>query len=124
VLDPRDPADVQGDTVAFGALADSYEVARRADLGVVNLAYNFPVPWQRIDVLTCYNDFSIYAKDAAGFQDSRINTTGCAVGAGPLFVYADYIRAESAPYFDATEPLGAGESGWDTRYNLNLGYYF
>lgn len=124
VLDPRNPANEDNDTVTFGALAGSYPVASRADLGVINLAYNFPAPWESIDMLTCYNDFSIYAKDASGFQDSRINTTGCAVGAGPLFVYADHIRAESAPYFDTGEALGKGGSGWDTRYNLNIGYYF
>ncbi|MFB6358677.1 MAG: hypothetical protein ABEJ96_06675 [Thiohalorhabdaceae bacterium] len=83
------------------------------------------MPWPSIDLITCYNDFSVYAKDEAGFRDTTINTTGCAVGAGPLFVYADVINAENAPYFSRSEDhLGQGGSGWDTRFNLNLGYYF
>lgn len=124
VLDPASPAGVDDRTVAFGALASAYGVASEANLAVANLAYNFPVPWQGIDVLTCYNDFSIYVKDEQAFRDSRINTTGCAVGSGPLFIYADVIQAENAPFFTAADPLGRGASGWDTRFNLNLGYYF
>jgi hypothetical protein len=124
VMDPASPAGADDRTVSLGALATAYGVASEANLGVVNLAYNFPSPWQAIDLLTCYNDFSIYAKDEAGFRDSRINTTGCAVGAGPLFIYADVITAENAPFFSNADPLGAGEEGWDTRFNLNLGYYF
>jgi len=124
VLNPASPSGVDERTVTFGALASAYPVASEANLVVANLAYNFPAPWERIDVLTCYNDFSMYLKDESGFEDSAINTTGCAVGAGPLFIYADVIQAENAPYFDAATPLGQGETGWDTRFNLNLGYYF
>jgi len=124
VMEPAGPAGADERTVAFGALAGAYGVASEATLAVANLAYNFPAPWSRIDVLTCYNDYSVYLKDESGFRDSQINTTGCAVGAGPVFVYADLIRARNAPYFSAADPLGRGEAGWDTRFNLNLGYYF
>ena len=129
---PEAPPGDDDATVTVGGLASSYALAAEGSVGVANLAYNFPVPWPAVDLLTCYNDFSILDKDDPDFRDSMINTTGCAVGAGPLFVYLDVIRARSMVFLGAdsgadsgAEPLGRGDAGgWDTRFNINLGYYF
>ncbi|MFA9461025.1 hypothetical protein [Thiohalorhabdus methylotrophus] len=122
---PENPAGIGDETITVGGLASSYPLATRGTVGVLNVAYNVPVQWGRIDLLTCYNDFSILAKDADGFRDSKLNTTGCAVGSGPLFVYLDLIQAQNMVFFGGDGSLGAGGSrGWDTRLNLNLGYYF
>ncbi len=91
---------------------------------VANLAYNFPSPWEQISVLTCYNDFSILVKDEKAFRDSRLNTTGCAIGAGPVFVYLDVINARNMVFFGDGSLAGGGEDVWRTRFNANLGYYF
>ncbi|WP_200232709.1 hypothetical protein [Halorhodospira halochloris] len=124
-LDSTD-GDGEEDTVTFGGMDGKYQVASKANLGVLNIAYNFPVPWENIDSLTCYNDFSIYHKDESDYSNSKINTTGCAIGRGPLFIYADVIRGKNAPFLgdSGAETLGEGGAGWDTYYNLNLGYYF
>ncbi|MES1945166.1 hypothetical protein PC39_13652 [Salinisphaera sp. PC39] len=124
VLDPDNPPGVSDDTVQFGLLEATYDLASRANLGVANIAYNFPVPWEPIDSLTCYHDFSVYLKDESGFQDSRLNTTGCAVGAAPIFAYLDWINAENAPFFSVADPFVRGASGSDNRLNLNVGFYF
>lgn len=123
------PAQGEGKSATFGGMAGTHQVASEASLGVVNVAYNFPVPWEHIDSLTCYNDFSVYLKDEPGFSNSQINTSGCAIGRGPLFIYADLVRGKNAPFVgegegEEYEPLGEGGAGWETRYNLNLGYYF
>lgn len=129
VIDLNSTQDVDySDTATFGGFSGSHQVASEANLGVANIAYNFPVPWENLDSLTCYNDFSIYDKDKPGFSDSMINTSGCSLSRGPLFIYADVIRAQNAPFLgsagEGIETLGKGNAGWDTLYNLNLGYYF
>lgn len=122
--DPRNPAGVDDQVVRMGAFAASYDVVSDADVLVANLAYNFNVPWRAIDQITCYNDYSRLFKDTAGFEDSQLNTTGCAVGVGSLFTYLDVIQASNMPFFDDGSLAGDGDDEWHTRVNLNIGYYW
>ncbi|WP_411068886.1 hypothetical protein [Thiohalorhabdus sp.] len=111
--------------ITVGGLATSYDLARRGTVGVANVAYNLPVDWRYIDLLTCYNDSSILAKDAAGARNSALNTTGCAVSSGPLFVYLDLIQGRNMVFFGGDGSLGVdGDADWETQVNLNVGYYF
>ncbi len=109
--------------VRMGAFEGSYQVASKGRLLVANLAYNFTPPWRAVDQLICYNDYSRLFKDA-DFRDSRINTLGCALGSGPLFVYFDYILANNMAYFGAGSMAGGGEDEWHSRLNINIGYYW
>ncbi|KPV40245.1 hypothetical protein AN478_09010 [Thiohalorhabdus denitrificans] len=124
-FNPESPADRTTDTITVGALATSYELARRGTVGVANVAYNLPVDWPHIDLVTCYNDYSILAKDADNARNSALNTTGCAVGSGPLFVYLDLIQGRNMVFFGGDGSLGVdGDADWETQVNLNVGYYF
>lgn len=121
---PENPPGVPGDTIRLGSFGGSYEVASRASVLVANVAYNLPVRWTAVDQITCYNDYSVVIKDHDRFEDSQLNTTGCLVGAGPLYVYADLIRAKNMIFFGDGSLAGGGETGWDTRFNINVGYYW
>lgn len=121
---PKNPPGVPDDTIRLGGFGSSYDVASRASVLVANVAYNLPVPWTAVDQVTCYNDYSIVVKDDDRFRDSRLNTTGCLVGVGPLYVYLDLIRAENMIFFGDGSLAGGDESGWDTRFNINVGYYW
>jgi hypothetical protein len=121
---PRNPAGVSNRTVRLGAFATSYDVASAGTLGVFNVAYNLPVHWQSIDQITCYNDYSVLHKDASAFRKSQLNTTGCAIGIGPLFTYIDIIRANNMVFLGNGSLAGGGDQGWNTRFNINVGYYF
>jgi len=121
---PENPPGVPDDVIRLGGFGASYDVASRASVLVANVAYNLPVRWTAVDQVTCYNDYSVVLKDAGRFEDSRLNTTGCLVGVGPLFVYFDLIRAENMIFFGDGSLAGGGETGWDTRFNVNVGYYW
>lgn len=121
--DPELPPGVSGDTVRLGAFAGSYDIASRGELYVANLAYNFDVPWPWLDQITCYNDYSRLEKPG-GAEPSQLNTTGCAVGAGSLFTYLDLIQAYNMPYFEDGSLADGGNDEWQTRLNLNVGYYW
>ncbi|WP_020207792.1 porin [Gilvimarinus chinensis] len=122
--DAKDPSGVDPSTVRVGAFAGSYDIDSDADVMVANVAYNVPSPWRLIDSLTCYNDYSRLSKSIAGAVDSEINTTGCAIGSGPIFTYVDYILAKNMPYFGAGSLAAGGEDDWQGRFNINIGYYW
>lgn len=121
---PENPPGMPDDVIRLGGFGSSYDVASRASVLVANMAYNLPVSWAAVDQVTCYNDYSVVLKDDDRFEDSRLNTTGCLVGVGPLFVYLDLIRAENMIFFGDGSLAGGGETGWDTRFNINVGYYW
>ncbi len=124
VYSPQNPLGVSDETVTFGAFGGSHEVAAKANFGVANIAYNLPVAGLGVDILTCYNDFSVLSKDAGGFANSYLNTTGCAIGVGPTFTYIDIVRGRNMLFFSDGSLAGGGSNDWDTRLNINLGYYW
>jgi len=121
---PENPPGVPDDQIRLGGFGTSYDVAADGTALVANLAYNFPVKNEFIDLVTCYNDFSIVLKDEAGSDDSLLNTTGCLVGFGPVYVYLDLIQAENMVFFGDGSLAGDGEEGWFRRFNINIGYYW
>lgn len=122
--DPRNPAGVSSETVTLGAFAAPHEIAAYGTFAAANIAYNVPTRWPAVDLLTCYNDFSVLVKDNERFDNSYLNTTGCGIGVGPTFTYVDVIRAKNMVFFGNGSLAGGGAQGWDTRFNINVGYYF
>ncbi|WP_111642156.1 porin family protein [Marinimicrobium alkaliphilum] len=121
---PRNPEGVSEDTITLGAFAGAYAIDSQADVIVANVAYNFDSPWERIDQITCYNDYSHMTKSTEGALDSRINTTGCAIGSGAIFTYVDHIYANNMAYFGNGSLAGGGEDRWHSRLNVNIGFYW
>lgn len=121
---PKNPAAISTDTITVGAFADSYDIAAKGNSYVANVAYNLPVNWPGIQLLTCYNDFSMLDKAVAGFDNSYINTTGCLINAGPTYTYVDIIRGKNMTYLGSGSLAGGGSNDWETRFNINFGIYW
>lgn len=122
-FNPENPEGVSDEVVRVGAFGGSYDIDADADIAVANIAYNFNPRWDRIDQFICYNDYSQLLKSIEGAEDSRINTTGCAIGSGPLFVYLDHIYARNMAFLDG-DMAGGGDDRWRRRININVGYYW
>lgn len=118
------PPGMDRQLVQVGAFADTYNIPARGDLWVANVAYNLPSPWKSVDSITCYNDYSRLNKSLSSARDSQINTLGCAIGSGPLFTYVDYILAKNMIYFGGGSLARGGDDGWESRLNINIGYYW
>ncbi len=123
-FDPANPATVNDDTVLVGAFADAYEIAAEGTVGVANVAYNLPIDSGFIDSVLLYNDFSIVHKDLDDAEDSMLNTTGAAIGIGPVFIYIDMIQASNMIYFANGSLAAGGETSWERLFNINVGYYW
>lgn len=115
---------IDNHAVRVGAFNTSYTIASRADIAVANIAYNVDPPWSAIDQLICYNDHSRLIKSQRSALDSQINTTGCAIGIGPVFSYVDFILARNMALFNDGSLASDGESQWHSRLNINIGFYW
>ena len=123
-FNPEQPAALGNDTLRLGGFETSYDIAAEGTFGVANIAYNVPIDSAAIDQLICYNDYSVLFKDRSGFRKSQLNTTGCLVSKGPIFLYLDLIQANNMVFFGNGSLAGDGEDDWKTRLNINIGYYW
>lgn len=88
--------------------------------------------WGPVTKVTLYNDFSLLDKEVDGWRDSRLNTFGVLLTAGPVASHVDFIFGKNATFLgpydasllnDSTRMLqGNGER--ELRFNINIGYYF
>ncbi len=125
--DPKNPPGVDDRLVVMGGFDDAFYVAAKGTVLIAALSYDLPVEWGPVENLRFYNDFSVLIKDETGFNDSYINTPGCEITAGPVYVYLDAIMGKNALYLggpDDSFAAGAAGEGWHTRFNVNIGYYF
>ena len=124
--DPENPDGIDDKTVVMGAFADAFYVAAKGALCVAGLSYDLPVDWGPVTKLTFYDDYSILVKNEDDFKDSQINTLGFLISADPIYTYVDLIMGKNMLYLDGPrDSLAAGDSsGWHTRFNINVGYYF
>jgi hypothetical protein len=136
-------------TVFMGAYAIPYEVSTEAWIATLGLSYSYDVDWGPITNLNFYNDFS-YMENTVGsgtttlasgetltlnddFQYTIQNITGVLVSAGPVFTYFDIAQGINHPWLTdhfgvgvgpGHEDLGIGDSEYNIRFNINIGFYF
>ncbi len=97
-------------------------IAASADIHSANLAYQFDQPVDGIDSISLYLDNSLVSGKSAGLDDTRMHVLGAAISKGSLFTYVDLIHAENQPFIGGS--MGANAGNRNTRFNINLGFYF
>ena len=129
------------DLIAMGAYDFAWPVASEGDIASVALSYTWTpkdIGW--IDSVTFYNDYSVILKDGeladgTQFNDSAMNVTGMAIASGGWYIYVDYAVSNGnyfvgnaddtyASFADVSDFGINGPDDWDSRFNINLGYYF
>lgn len=126
--DTKNPDDQSNDVIAMTAYGAPYLVASEATSYTLGLAYTVPVEWGPISSLQFYDDFGYMDKKQSAFEDSYMNVTGVLVTAGQVYTYIDLAQGKNQPWIGPvwTDALGTGTPGedWETRFNINFGYYF
>lgn len=123
---PENPDGINDDVIRVGALADSYEIAAKGNVYVVNLAYDVPIENSKVSNVRLYNDYSHLEKEAAGFVESQLNVTGVGITLGQIYTNIDFIMGRNVLYISGgRQGYAQGtEDDWSTRFNINIGYYF
>lgn len=116
-------------TVQYGTFGTTYDVAAKANMYVLNLAYPLPLQGGIVDSILLFNDFSMLRKDASGFENSYVNTLGLQVATGNLYTNFDITSGRNALLIGDGEyttalAQGDGQGGWNTFFNIQMGYYF
>lgn len=125
--------------VGSGAYAFEYTMPAEAWTYLANLAYTQKVAIGPISALTYYNDFSYVDKDDPRLEETIQNVTGMSITAGAFFTYVDFVLAKNQPFTNAyidsggfggaqmtdlRPDSGTSANDWETRFNINVGYYF
>ncbi len=116
------------DFVAMAAFGAPYLVAWEGATYTAGLAYTIPIKSKIVSSIQLYNDFSVLDKSDENFSNSYMNILGAAITAGNIFMYVDCAMGKNQPWLGGnwTNSLGIGDPNakWETRFNINLGYYF
>ncbi|SHK44040.1 hypothetical protein SAMN02745181_3824 [Rubritalea squalenifaciens DSM 18772] len=131
--DYRSSSGLSNDLIGMGAYDYEAPVASRALLPALGIAYKWEtdhIDW--LDYITFYNDFSVILKDGhdpAGskLKNSAMNVLGMSFTRGNWHIYCDWAYS-NGNLFVGDDPLtdfGANEEQeWQSRFNINFGYYF
>lgn len=124
----ENPAEQNDDVIAMTAYGFPYMVASEATTYTIGPAYSVPVKWGPISNLQFYNDFGFMDKANDSFEDTFMNVTGVLISAGNVYTYVDLAQGKDQPWIGPvwTDALynGTPDADWETRFNINIGYYF
>lgn len=116
------------DKVQMGAYGFNYPVAAEAGVYAVGLAYSIPVEWGPISSIQPYVDYTMIDKANEDFYDTQHLIPGMLITSGNIYTYVDYAMGKNQPWLTETFGLGLGDgvedADWNTRFNINIGYYF
>lgn len=116
------------DIITMGAYGFPYPVAAEAQLYVGGVAWSFPVEWGPISNIQAYVDYTLIDKANESFYDTHHMVPGFLITAGSIYTYVDLAMGKNQPWLTDSFGLGLGEGvedpDWNTRFNINIGYYF
>ena len=117
--------DVPGQRVALSAFLFPFEVAAEGHVLTANAAWALPRSgW--FDAVTCYDNLSTTRGRGAGNGDSWQNVLGCSFAKGKSFTYVDIVSGRNM-WFIGGPGVGlapGADDDWQTRLNINIGFYF
>jgi len=127
--------DLDGDLIQFGAYDFPTTVATEAWIAAASLSYYYEVDqvdW--LDYVIPYIEYSTIMKEVSGFNDSELFVVGAAWARGGWFIYTE-VATSNGNDFIGNEPGANGQQydsrfganpneDWQSRFNINFGYYF
>lgn len=119
---------VTDDLIDMGAYDFAWDVAAEAWIPAISLSYYKATPdlaW--LDYVIPYVEYSSIMKEESTFNDSEMFIVGAAWGRGGWYIYTD-LGFSNGNYFvggDDFTTFGANPNDeWQSRFNINFGYYF
>lgn len=134
-------ARLTNDLIVMGAYDFAWPVASEGIIPSAALSYTWKPDVDWLDSVTFYENYSVILKNGKttggkDFNDSAMNIVGMAFAKGGWYIYVDYaysngnyfVGNEGDVYdasFDKIGDFGVnGNNRWESRFNINFGYYF
>jgi len=116
------------DYLYMAAYGDPYAVASEMSIYTLGIAYSWDVDFGPVSNLNFYDDYTYFDKAAPGFNDTQQNVLGVLASMGDMYVYFDIASGLNHPWLTDQFGTGLGQGSNDprlnTRFNINIGYYF
>ncbi|MCC5914020.1 MAG: hypothetical protein JJU46_06560 [Balneolaceae bacterium] len=116
------------DFVYMAAYGDPYAVATEMSMYSLGIAYSKDVDFGPVSNLNFYNNYTLFEKRNEGFFDSHQNVLGFMATMGDVFIYFDIASGKNHPWltndFGTGMAQGVEDPRTNTRFNINIGYYF
>lgn len=114
--------------VYMAAYGDPYAVASEMNIYTLGVAYSWNVEFGPVSNLNFYNDYTYFDKAITGFNDTQQNVLGVLASMGEMYIYFDIASGLNHPWLTDQFGTGLGQGLNDprrnTRFNINIGYYF
>ena len=125
-FNPKNPVDLSDKTIQFGAFMFPFEVSTKANVYTFNLANDLHINKKYLDRIKFYLDMSMVSpKQGYGSQSKQIVLGTTLIKRG-LYAYFDYIFGQNM-WFSGGPGIGLAhpeDETWNSRLNINFGYYF
>ncbi len=125
---PENETSVSNDVIQMVAYNSSYDIASEATLYSFAVGYNIDINKKLLSGILIYNDFAYLDKDINSFDYSASNTLGVLLVSGKIYTYVECIFAKNQPWFGGdwqkSFASGTSDAKWETKLNINVGYYF
>lgn len=116
------------DFTYMGAYGIPYAIATEMSMYSLGVSYSWDVDFGPVSNLNFYDDYTYFDKTASGFNDSHQNVLGVLATLGDMFIYFDIASGLNHPWLTSNFGTGLAQGVDDprlnTRFNINIGYYF
>lgn len=125
---PKNTDGESRDMIEMTAYGFPYNTASKASIYTIGIAYTIPVDWEPITSLQIYNDYAYMDKSISTWEDTQMNVFGLLISAKPVYIYMDYAMGKHQPWLGPqwanALTTGDEDNGWESRFNINFGYYY
>jgi len=123
---PENPEGLSDDTVQFGAFMYPFMVSSKANVYTFNLANEINIDGKYLDKIKLYVNMSMVRPKQGYGSDSKQIVLGTTLIKRGLYAYFDYIFGQNM-WFSGGPGIGLEhpeDQDWNSRLNINFGYYF
>ena len=123
---PKNPEDLSDKTIQFGAFMFPFEVSTKADVYTFNLANDIHINKKYLDRIKVYLNMSMVSPKKGYGSNSKQIVLGTTLIKRGLYAYFDYIFGQNM-WFSGGPGIGLAhpeDETWNSRLNINFGYYF
>lgn len=128
IHNPKNAPGESNDIVEMAAYGAAYEVATNFNIYTIGLAKDVDFDLGIFKGFTVYHDVGYMQKHRRDFLNSSMHVTGIRTAIGPVMAYIDYARGLNHSWFGGNFvddfSRGTANAKTESRFNINLGYYF
>ncbi|MCA0930862.1 OprO/OprP family phosphate-selective porin [Lutimonas saemankumensis] len=125
-FNPKNPEGISEKTVQFGAFMFPFLVSSKANVYSFNIAKQIDIKGKYLDNMKLYLDTSMVQPKRDFGSASKQIVVGTTLIKRGLYAYFDYIFGQNM-WFSGGPGIGLShpeDQNWNSRLNINLGYYF